>query len=122
MRITSGTWMAAFLLTALPAFAGNLALENGRNVWIPSCTKPAAPPSVLQAHPETAGNDMNTLSGQRNAYVDAMQAYMNCISNDAHQDQALISQTITSSAQKAIADAMAEVNSYSPQVSRKNWR
>ncbi len=65
---------------------------------------------------------MNTLSGQRNAYVDAMQAYMNCISNDAHQDQALISQTITSSAQKAIADAMAEVNSYSPQVSRKNWR
>ncbi len=122
MRISSGIWMTAFLLASVPSFAGNLALENGRNIWIPSCTKPTSPASVLNAHPETAGNEMNSISAQQNAYVDAMQAYMNCISNDAQQDQMLINQAITSSAQKAISEAMAEANASSPAAaSRRNW-
>ncbi len=119
MRLSSGILMILFLVVAMPSFAGSLALENGQNVWIPTkCTKPTPPPSVRSAHSETAGREMNALSAQHNAYVEAMQAYMNCVSSDAQQDQTLITQTITSSAQKAIADAMTEINTYSPAARR----
>ena len=111
MRKSSGILLTACLLVAAPAFAGNLGLEGGKNVWTSTqCPKPNPPGSILRAHPETSGSDMNVLMAQHNIYVDAMQAYMNCISNDAQHDQTLITQTITSSAQQAIAQAMAELD------------
>ncbi len=111
MRKSFGILLAVGLLSAVPAFAGNLAFENGLTVWRSTqCVKPNPPGSVLNAHPETAGEDMNGLVAQHNAYVDAAQAYMNCLGNEAERDQAMVTQSITSGAQKAIADVQAEVD------------
>jgi hypothetical protein len=53
---------------------------------------------------------MNTLIAQHNAYVDAAQNYMNCISNEAEHDQNATTQEISSGAQKAISDTQSEID------------
>ena len=52
---------------------------------------------------------MSALITQHNAYVDAAQIYMNCISAEAEHDQIAVNQEITSDAQKAIADTQADI-------------
>ena len=111
MRKSFGILLAFGLLSAVPAFAGNLAFENGATVWRSTqCVKPHPPSPVLNAQPETAGDDLNGLVAQHNAYVDATQAYLNCIGNEAQSDQVAVTQSITASAQKAIAEAQADVD------------
>ena len=51
---------------------------------------------------------MNVLIAQYNSYVDAMQAYMTCIGNEADHDQVVVNQAIAASAQREIAEAKAE--------------
>jgi len=65
----------------------------------------------MGADRNTDGNDMNTLISQHNIYVDAVQNYMNCVSNEAEQDQAKVNQAIAASAAKVIADSQTEVDS-----------
>jgi len=118
----SGPFLIVCLLAAVPAHAGNLSFDNGQTSWHSTqCIKPNPPVSVMHAHPETAGDDMNGLIGQHNAYVDAMQTYMNCLGDESERDQTMVDQAITANAQKAIADAQAEVDSSSAalQNSRK---
>ena len=103
--------LSAVLLAAPAAFAGNMTFDNGQASWHSTqCTKPVAPPSVLAAHPETAGEDMNALITKHNAYVDAAQAYMNCISGEAEGDQTKVDQAIAASAQQAIAAMQGDVD------------
>jgi hypothetical protein len=68
------------------------------------CVKPTAPAAILQAQAETSGEDMNALMTQHNAFVDAAQAYMNCLKDEATRDQADLDQVIITGAQKAIGD------------------
>lgn len=111
MRKSSGILVAACLLVAVPAFAGNLTFDRGQTIWHSTqCTRPAAPGSVLNAAPETAGDDMNTLVAKHNAFVALEQAYMECLSGEAERDQSMVGQAITSGAQKAISDAQADVD------------
>ena len=111
MRTYSGILLATCLLAVSPAFAGNLTLENGQTSWHSTqCPKPNPPGSLMAATPETPGEDMNSLASQHNAYVDAVQNYMNCVSSEAENDQTLVNQTITANAQKAIADAQADAD------------
>jgi hypothetical protein len=116
MRIKSTSFvLAACLLAAAPAVAGNLTLDNGHTTWHSTqCSKPMGPGSVMGAKSDTAGDDMNSLMGQHNAFVDATQAYMNCIADEASQDQTLVDQTIVAGAQKNIADAQADLDNAAP--------
>jgi subtilase family serine protease len=111
MRKPSGILLTVCLLAATPAFAGDLSFSSGVAAWHSTrCAKPVPPQaSVLQANPETPGNDMNAIIVQRNAYADAMQAYMNCVSGEAENDQTVIVEAISSSAQREIDAASAEV-------------
>jgi hypothetical protein len=53
---------------------------------------------------------MNGLLSQHNAFVDAAQNYMNCVSGEAERDQAAAAKAITLNAQKTIAQMQDEVN------------
>jgi hypothetical protein len=102
---------AIALLAATPAFAGNLTFDGGQTAWhTTQCTKPMPPTSVYSAQPDTQGDQMNSLISQHNAFVDAAQNYMNCISNEADRDQTMVNQAIASGAQREITAMQDEVN------------
>jgi len=110
-----GVFLAASLLAAMPACAGALTFDGGKAAWhSEQCIKPLPPTSILGAHPETSGDKMNQLIAQHNAYVDAAQDYMNCIKNEAANDQAQINQAIASNAQQSISDMQEDVMRASP--------
>ncbi|MGB9154780.1 MAG: hypothetical protein WCD70_17045 [Alphaproteobacteria bacterium] len=111
MRKSYALFLALGLLVAAPALAGDLTSVGGATAWHSTqCTKPTSPASLLKAHPETAGDDMNSLVAQHNAYVDAAQNYMNCISSEAAHDQTAVNEQIASGAQTAIADMKGELD------------
>ncbi len=111
MRTSSTLVLAFCLLATTPALAGNLSFDNGVTSWHSTqCVRPNPPASYLKAHPETKGDDMNSLMSQHNAYVDAAQAYMNCLSNEADHDQTMVNQAIAASAQKAISDTQFDID------------
>lgn len=112
MRKSFGMFLSICLLSATPALAGDLSFDNGTTAWHSTqCLKPNPPASVLKAQPETSGDEMNALIAKHNAFVDAAQAYMNCVSGEAQHDQSLVNQQIASGAQKAISDMQAEIDS-----------
>jgi hypothetical protein len=111
LKHTQLALIAAVMLVAAPALAGNLTFDGGQTVWhTTQCQKPTPPTSVLGANPETRGEQMNSLISQHNAYVDAAQTYMNCISNEADRDQTMVNQAIASGAQHEIAGMQDEIN------------
>ncbi|MDR3448550.1 MAG: hypothetical protein P4M15_02155 [Alphaproteobacteria bacterium] len=102
--------LAACLLAASPALAGNLTFDNGQTAWHSTqCTAPVPPDSVIGAASDTPGNDMNSLVAQHNIYVDEAQKYMDCISQEADRDQVMVNQAIASSAQHIVAQTQADV-------------
>ena len=120
MRKCSALILTVCLVAATPSFAGNLTLENGQTSWQSTqCQKPVPPNSIMGAEADTAGEDMNSLVGQHNAYVDAAQNYMNCISNEADRDQTLVNQQITSGARAAITEMQSEVDRSAPAVHKR---
>jgi len=116
MRKFSGILLASCIFATLPAMAGNLTFENGQSTWHSAkCSKPVAPESIVNADPETSGSKMNALIGDYNAYANAAQAYMNCLSKEAEDDQKSIGQAISSGAQAEISAVNAEVEKlYAP--------
>ncbi|MDD4616316.1 MAG: hypothetical protein PHW76_04265 [Alphaproteobacteria bacterium] len=111
MRISTGVLAAACLLSVTPAFAGNIDFNNGEAAWHSSrCQKPIVPMAGSKITSETRGNQLNALIAERNAFADAVQAYMNCVSNEAENDQAVIGQGISAGAQKEIDAAKAELD------------
>ena len=111
MRKFYGTFLSVCLLAATPALAGDLTLASGHTTWHSTqCTRPNPPASILKADRETPGDDMNALISQHNAYVNAAQNYMNCVSGEATHDQTIVDQEIASSAQKDIADMQKEIS------------
>jgi hypothetical protein len=112
MLKSSSLLLAVGLLTSTSAFAGTLTFDGGQTVWHSTqCIKPTAPPSVRSAHPDTSGEDMNAMMGEYNNYVDAVQFYMNCVSNEAATDQTAVNQQIQTSAQKIISESQADLDS-----------
>ena len=110
MRKSSGILLAACLLAATPAMAGNLTFDKDKSTWHSStCTKPIPPESVITADPETKGNVMNAMVARFNVYAGQAQAYMNCISNEAENDQKVTNDAITSGAQAEIASVKVEI-------------
>ena len=111
MRKMTAILMGVAVLAATPAFAGNLTFDGGVTAWHSTqCTKPMPPASITGANSEAEGEQLNSLISQHNAYVDAAQNYMNCISNEADRDQTMVSQAIASGANRTIAATQDEVN------------
>jgi hypothetical protein len=102
---------AVALIASAPAFAGNLTFDGGQTAWHSTqCTKPMPPASVMGAKSDAESDQLNSMVSQHNAYVDAAQNYMNCISNEADRDQTMVNQAITTGAQKTISDTQDEVS------------
>ncbi len=109
MKNLFGILLAVCLLTALPASAGNLTFEGNQPVWHSAkCVRPTPPESIINADPETAGNDMNARISAYNAYARKAQDYMNCLSLEAAEDQKNVSRAIADTAQAEIASMATE--------------
>jgi len=120
MRKSSVMLSALVLLAATPAFAGSLTFDNGVTTWHSTqCPRPTPPASIYNANSETSGDDMNSLVAQHNAYVDTAQTYMDCVSQEAERDQAMISQSITAAAQAEIATMKGEVDADARAVQKR---
>ena len=110
-----GILLAVGLFATLPASAGTLTLDEGKAVWQSNqCSKPTPPDSVMKAHSETSGENMNRLITLHNAYVDAAQNYMNCIKAEAMNDQTQINLAIASNAKAAITSMQNDVMAAAP--------
>jgi len=123
MRAISKILLVGGLLACSPVLAGNLTFDSGQTTWrTTQCTRPMPPPSVVHANPETRGDAMNTLIAQYNGYVDAMQAYMTCIGNEADHDQVVVNQSIAASAQKEIGEAKQESDRVGEPLRRRSMQ
>lgn len=104
--------MTAVVVSALPSFAGTITATDGQVSWQSTeCTAPAEPQSLIPANPETKANNMNAHIAEYNEFVQAAQAYMNCVSQESQRDANAASQAIVSAGQAVIEDEQRQVAS-----------
>ncbi len=110
MRLSQFVFFAVSVLASVPAMAGTVTASGGQVNWQSTqCTPPASPapvvvPSRHHAPPNEA-EDVNRRVTAYNDYTSKVQAYMDCISNEAQADAKSISDAIAASAQHTIDDA-----------------
>jgi hypothetical protein len=116
MRLISGVaFVLGLLLFAVPAFAGQVDIVEGRIQWRPTqCSVPAPPPSLVSVDPETRAEDMNTRVTLYNQYVQAASVYMNCLSNESQADANAASKAIVASGTAAIKDVQDRLQMLNP--------
>ncbi|MER2519351.1 MAG: hypothetical protein ABTQ34_01540 [Bdellovibrionales bacterium] len=121
MRIVSVLALTGVVvLAAVPAMAGTLTFSGGQGNWKSTkCIEPSAPPSLQETNPETPASSMNAMMTQYNEYVGAMQAYMNCVSDEAQNDANTANKTIAQSAQSTIEASSQKISSLGAMLSRK---
>lgn len=103
--------LAAGLLIATPALAGKVSYADGKGKWVPTgCVAPTAP-AAMSKNAEAAANDLNSSVSARNAYADAAQAYMACVSKEAQNDAEAFGILITDSAQAILDQTQRSVSS-----------
>lgn len=101
--------LLAGLMLSGPAQAGKVSNADGRSQWLPTgCVKPVAP-QAMSGNPEAAASDVNATVTAHNAYVEAVQGYMDCVSQEAQHDADAFGQLITSSAQEIINQSQQDV-------------
>jgi hypothetical protein len=87
------------------AFAGQINYSNAKGVWQSTqCTLPA-PPASTSASGDNAADSLNGNMAQRQLYVDQMNAYMRCVSEEAGRDARLAGELIVKSAEAILAEA-----------------
>src|SRR5262249_47024047 len=110
MRVNFSVFLAAVLLIATPAMAGNVTSTDNQVSWQSTqCKAPKAPASVAAADRHSKAEDMNKRVTAYNEYVQQVQAYMDCVSNEAQADANSANQSITGAAQKQIDEARKSV-------------
>ncbi len=122
MRITFSLALLALTMAAFsaPAMAGTLTFANGQATWQSTqCTEPKAPPSLLEADRHTPAEGMNVLMTQYNQYAQQMQAYMDCLSNEAQNDSGVAGQAIVTSARGIIDEAHQKVSALGATLQKK---
>ena len=98
-------------LWAGAASAGSLNFTDGRGTWQSTQCQQPQPPAGLSSDPEVAANNLNAQWAEHNKYAEAAQTYMNCLSAEAQRDANAASGTITQTAQTAIQQMQASVES-----------
>lgn len=87
---------AVTIAAAMPAQAGTLTYQNGQATWeATGCQAPVAP-AFMDPDARASGNALSANMEAYNQYTQAVQAFLTCISNEATQDMAAISQQINS--------------------------
>ena len=99
------------LVLAMPAFAGNTTVNDGRGNWQSTKCSPPKTPAAMAHDPEAAANDLNERIAQHNQFVAEAQAYMNCVSQEAQADADAASQVVTRAAQAIIQQMQSQVAS-----------
>jgi hypothetical protein len=108
------------ILGITPAQAGSLVFTDGHAAWqSTACPQPSPPPALAGLDPESRADDLNLRIGLYNMYARQMQAYMDCVSEEAQQDSNAASETITASAQALIGQAETTLHQVSATASRK---
>lgn len=107
MRLTFLVTAISAFLVSIPAYAGTMTLVDGHGTWQSTRCAPPPAPESLSRNPEAAANDLNSQVGARNQYVASVQAYMNCVSQEAQSDASASSNVIMQAAQRMIQDAQA---------------
>lgn len=93
------------LFVVAPAFAGEVAMNNGQTIWKSTqCAGPAVPSALSGIDSESSATDINTRIAQYNEYTKLVKAYMECLSKEAEGDSGLAANSIISAAQNEIAD------------------
>lgn len=119
MRILIVLTVAFLFGLTVPVFAGSLTYTDGKGNWQPSrCVMPQVPTS-LSGNPEAAANDLNNQWTQHNQFVDAAQAYMNCVSDEAQTDANGSGQLVTQNAQALIQQMQATVSSITARLNSR---
>jgi len=90
------------MLASASAQAGDVVYMNGQVGWRSTQCKEPMPPTGYGNNPETPANDLNANVNAYNAYVQASQNYMNCISKESQHDAKLVSHSVTEAALKMI--------------------
>ena len=108
---------AAVLLAAMPAMAGTLTYQNGQAQWeATACTPPTAP-TYMQVDGRKTNRSGNALSANQeayNQYTSAVQAFLSCVSGEANQDLANVSQQIGGQVQQVNQAWMQELQKRQP--------
>ena len=108
---------AAFLLGAAPAFAGTLNYQNGQTQWEATACAPPTAPAYMQVDGRKTDRSGNALSANQeayNQYTAAVQAFLTCVSNEANQDLATVSQQIGGQVQQVNSAWMQELQKRAP--------
>jgi len=93
--------LATLLFMMAPTFAGELSFSDGQTHWKSTqCVMPTFNPTGIT--PETVANDLNLGVSRYNAYVNAAEAYMQCISLESQADANSTSKAIIKAGQDAI--------------------
>lgn len=101
-----------------PALAGSVNFANGRGNWQSTQCTPPEKPAELSKDPETAANDLNAQIALHNAYVAKVQAYMDCISHEAHDDAQMTGQLIVNTAKSVIQQAQEQIDASAAKLKR----
>jgi hypothetical protein len=111
MRHSFAFVVAGICLLAVPTFAGDVTMTNGQTVWKSTqCTAPVIPPVLNGVGSEDTADDVNTRVTQYNAYINLVQAYMNCMSNESQADATHASDAVLTAAQAQIAEVNQRAN------------
>ena len=111
MRVPFYALILVASLWAGTASAGSLNFADGRGTWQSTQCQQPQPPAGLSGDPEAAANNLNAQWVEHNQYAEAAQAYMNCLSAEAQRDANAASATISQTAQSAIQQMQASVES-----------
>lgn len=100
----------AAIAFAAPASAGTLAYQNGVATWeATGCPTPTAPSYMDPSSGGKTGNSLSANVEAYNQYTQAVQQFLNCISAEANQDLAAISQQVGNQIQQVQAAWQADL-------------
>ena len=100
----------AIVLAPSQSLAGEVRFNGNTMQWHSTvCQRPETPVSWAYANPETAGNRMNAMQFDINMYIEKIQRFMDCVSNEAENDQRRVNAVIADDARNIIQEAYESV-------------
>lgn len=122
----SSAWFTVCLVlgvvfSAIPASAGSMTLDEGGGVWTPTrCAMPLNPYNTgLRQDSEAPAEDLNARVARHNVYARDMQAYMECVSQEAAADMKISNRVIGGEARRLLTQAEEEVRASAAKAKKR---
>src|ERR1043166_2906732 len=100
----------ALVVLAVPAFAGDVNLSNGRGLWQSTMCQRSIPPTFVNVGREASADTLNAATASYNLYVKQTQDYLACLSSEAKADSDAASGLIMASVERQMQEAQAEAD------------